>query len=789
VLSAPNEQVIKSGAGNWPISHLDFRKKTAAARDKFDGRSLISETLLNVTKVTAPKDDESAKPVSVFIRIDPAFGAGDNFVIIKRPLFSDGGRMPKDETEEEKHHARSLRSVLEEFSPNLIESLGFGKHPSGGDIDPESLVVKAPTVIEIPLSVEIQKKLSGRNFLVTCQLDPEHSREGSVLVQHQVGNAPTRKFDPDAKHLIYRDSETANRLANSTAGFCSTFPNRFFHVDGVRGLAAGFHLVEGFFRDDQPLAQKVLSDDEIVELDRLWQELHFVTNSVETLLRGFVWFERSEREVLHDKRFDFLRAEDPQLVETELLLKFETVYLEKLASDSSNPKHQLIREFFDQIRLGLKQHREETIVAEKQALADVQRFAEQAFRRPLHQRERESLLSLYQKLRDDGQNVEASIRGVVIAVLMSPEFCYHRFTRSPGEGISPLNDHDLASRLSLFLWSTIPDQELLVAANAGSLQNEDALIQQTGRMLKDEKIESFAREFFGQWLRYRDYLVKDPINAEAFPGYTDELRQAMFDEPVRLATHLIQTDRPITDLLNSDVTFVNGALAEHYGGDIEHQYRSASSQGDQQSWHRVNGLHDAGRGGLFGMAVILTKNSSGSRTSPVKRGFWSVHHLLGQHFPPPPADVPELPTTEKDAKATIRELLASHVSQAQCAMCHTHFDSLGLAMEGFDPLGKSRTQDRAGRKIDNVATLPNGETANGIPGLIQYVETHRRHDFVKTLCRKFLGYALGRSVELSDQPLLTKMEKSLEQNDFRFSILFEEVVRSPQFRNQRGAGL
>ena len=185
------------------------------------------------------------------------------------------------------------------------------------------------------------------------------------------------------------------------------------------------------------------------------------------------------------------------------------------------------------------------------------------------------------------------------------------------------------------------------------------------------------------------------------------------------------------------------------------------------------------------MPVILAKNSAGQRTSPVKRGFWVVHHLLGQHFPPPPADVPELPKTEKEASKTIRELLAEHTSNRQCAMCHVHFDGLGLTMEGFDAIGRSRARDLAGRAIQATGPLPGGHTAEGISGLIDYVETHRMHDFDRTLCRKFLGYALGRSVILSDQPLLQEMEKRLK-TEGRFSVLFETVVLSPQFRQQRG---
>ena len=207
----------------------------------------------------------------------------------------------------------------------------------------------------------------------------------------------------------------------------------------------------------------------------------------------------------------------------------------------------------------------------------------------------------------------------------------------------------------------------------------------------------------------------------------------MAEEPARLATWLSQNDRPITELLNSDTTFVNEVLAKHYGGEIASRYRSQATD----EWHRVENIRADGRGGLFGMAVVLTQNSSGERTSPVKRGFWTVHHLLGQHFPPPPADVPELPASEKVAKKTIRELLAEHAANRQCAMCHQHFDGLGLTLEGFAPIGRVRSKDLAGRQIDDVASLPNGKSAQGVNGLIEYVEQHRRDDFVRTLCRKF----------------------------------------------------
>ena len=185
------------------------------------------------------------------------------------------------------------------------------------------------------------------------------------------------------------------------------------------------------------------------------------------------------------------------------------------------------------------------------------------------------------------------------------------------------------------------------------------------------------------------------------------------------------------------------------------------------------------------MPVILAGNSVGQRTSPVKRGFWVVHHVLGQHFPPPPAEVPELPKSEKEGDKSIRELLAHHTTKQSCAMCHVHFDGLGLTMEGFDAIGRARTKDLAGRAVLSVGPLPGGKNAEGISGLIDYIEKQRRQDFERNLCRKFLGYALGRSVQLSDETLLLEMETNLRV-ERRFSVLFETVVLSPQFRRQRG---
>jgi hypothetical protein len=786
------ETLIRSNAGNWPIAHLDFRTATARQRDQFASSNFSSERTLRFERL--PKAKEGASGAHVLsLTIDRAFDDGEGaWVLIRRPMFTKGNAPPTNDEESRKQEAVSLREVLEKAQPELAERLAFGKRPDGTALDRDSFLLQAPALVEISLGAEALRELEGKQLIFDCLLDPSQ-RERSVHIQ-----VASQKLveEPNAVHaelLLHSDSELAKRMTKSAELFCRAFPNRFFYVDGERGLAAGFHLVEGFFRDDLPLVEKVLTEAERRQLDQLWQELEFVTQSTETLLRGFVWFERAERHVLHDPRFDFLRSEDPRLLDEELLTRFERAYLEKmgvkLAESALEPPHpnkqfDLIHGFFQQIREGLARQREQLQVAEQKGLADLRKLAERAYRRLLRPKENASLETLYQRLRKRGQSVEASLRGVFSAVLMSPDFFFHYHQSPSGPGIYPLPDAALASRLSYFLWSSLPDQELLGAARDGQLQEEKTLIAQMRRMLADPKTAAFSREFFGQWLRYRDYLEKDAIHAEAFPGYSDALREAMFEEPVRLATHLIQTDQPITRLLDSDVTFVNGILAKHYGGEIAQQYRSQTD--DPTQWRQVEGLRRQGRGGLLGMGVILTKTSKSERTSPIKRGFWAVHHLLGQHFPPPPLDIAELPPNEKQANKTIRELITEHTANPKCAMCHVHFDSLGMALEGFDPIGRTRTHDLAGRPVDDIAVLPSGKTAKGVPGLIDYLQQHRRQDFVRTLCRKFLGYALGRSVVLSDQPLLNEMEAALEKNDHRFSVLFELVVRSPQFRRQRG---
>jgi hypothetical protein len=779
LLCREETRAIVSNAGNPPIVHTERRRKTAGERDMFNESLLTDSRQLHVEL----RDLDKQSLVRLVIQIGKPDGKARGFVTLSELNFSTrsvGQYRPSDD-----ERNTSLQALLKEHAPDQLETLKFGRHPLGKDVDAASLVLAAPSLLEIKLPSSAFGEKPKKHFHTKAQLDRENSTAGLVRVG-VFNHEPTEEELARSEFpLVNPKHFAAAELKKSCSEFCATFPNRFLYVDQTRGLSAGFHLIEGFFRDDQPLGKLVLDEKQNRELDRLWDELYFGTGITEKFLRGFVFFERSERNFMKHESFDSIKEEDPKLVEDETLSRFRDLYLARsnVKTTGEELKKEPVYAFFEGVRSGLKKQTSTWRSAKPIYLRQLEDFARRACRRPLTNAERNQLRSFYAEIaRQPEYGVAQAVRASLIRLLVSPHFIYRMATPPTGDSVNPLSDLAIASRLSYFLWSSMPDAVLLAAAESSSLQDESALRAHTQRMLKDPKVSEFALEFFGQWLGHRDFLSQESVNREVFPDFDDELRQSMFDEPTRVITHLIQNDRPVTELLSSDTTFVDARLARHYGI----PFSQPAGEGLDDSWARVDGLNEKGRGGLLGMAVFLAKNSQPERTSPVKRGFWVFHKLLGQHIPAPPADVAVLPKSETDTNGkTIRELLKLHTDDAKCARCHVRFDPIGLAMEGFDATGKARIKDLAGRPVDNVVHLPNGKEAHGVPEFAEYLATHRRDEFVRTLSRKFLGYALGRSLLLSDQPLLEKMETNLKQNDYRFSSLFETVVLSPQFRNER----
>ncbi|OYP28230.1 DUF1592 domain-containing protein [Rhodopirellula sp. MGV] len=603
------------------------------------------------------------------------------------------------------------------------------------------------------------------------------------------------------------------QLRQSYEAFCRLFPDRFYvdrrgreyvgqkekdlNREGeYRLLSAGFHSMMGYFRDDQPLYELMLTEEQQQEIDRLWFELDFVADVPARQHSGFIWFERAEGHYLVDSEFDPFRSADKNASHPDMIQRLSKVYIAKAERIGASEKAlDAMRYHFDAVNEKVQAVAHAKTLSYDAHVNDLDRIAERAFRRPLLDSEREGLHEFYHALVDvDGLTHEDAIRDVIVSILISPHFCY-RVQNSNAVAIEsavestakeenvasvkPLGAYELASRLSYFVWASMPDEALVQAAADGSLLDPETLRRECQRMLASSKAEGLAVEFGGNWLGFRQFKSHTGVDRNRFTEFDDKLQHAMFEEPVRFFEDVLARNGSVLDFLYADHTFVNEVLAKHYGID--------ETFDDETEWKKVDNAASVGRGGVLPMGVFLTKNSPGLRTSPVKRGFWVVRQLLGTHIPAPPPNVPELPEDEsKLGELTLREVLAKHREHSSCSGCHEKFDSVGLVFEGFGPVGEKRELDLAGNPVDVVADFPDGSKHAGVSGLKEYIRTARQDEFVDNLCRKLLAYALGRSLIVSDEPLIEQMKLRLEHNDYAFSSMVETIVTSDQFLNRRG---
>jgi hypothetical protein len=589
------------------------------------------------------------------------------------------------------------------------------------------------------------------------------------------------------------------RYEAAFAHFASVFPDTFYVTergryfpddsqDKGRLLSAGYHSVLGYFRDDTPLMELILDEKAQRELNRLWDEFDFIANYTErTWVQYF--FNQSGEVQGKGAESGTERPADHQITDEAVIFRMRDAYLAKAAADPDNDPvaEQAIREHFERVNSTLRRLERERAEAEAKHLEALVRFAAHAYRRPLSKAEREDLLAYYHALRTKHElSHQDAIRDSIVSVLMSPDFLY-RLDLSDGgtavagyaarSGSQPLSGYALASRLSYFLWSSMPDDELMRHAAAGDLGKPDVLLAQTRRMLKDPRVNGMATEFTGNWLSFRQFETNNSVDRQRFPTFNDALREAMFQEPIRFMEDLILNNRPVLNLVYGDYTFVNPVLAQHYG--------VPGISGDANTWVRVDDAARYGRGGVLPMAVFLTQSSPGLRTSPVKRGNWVVQRVLGIRVPPPPPVVPELPSDEAKSDLPVREMLAKHRENPVCASCHARFDSFGLAFEGYGPVGDARQKDLAGRPVDTSVIYPGGTPGTGLEGLKAFIREHRQNEFVGNLSRKLVAYSLNRSLQLSDEGLIEHMENRLTADDYRFNSLVETIVTSPQFLNKR----
>jgi mono/diheme cytochrome c family protein len=400
-------------------------------------------------------------------------------------------------------------------------------------------------------------------------------------------------------------------------------------------------------------------------------------------------------------------------------------------------------------------------------------LARNAYRRPATAGDLQPLLNLYKAGRKDG-NFETGIGMALQRILVSPEFLF-RIEHDPGNVAAGaayrISDLELASRLSFFLWSSLPDNQLLNLAAAGKLKEPAVLEQQVRRMLADSRSTALVSNFFGQWLYLRNMPGVHP-DQDAFPEFDENLREAFQQETQLFLESNLREDRSVLDLLNADYTFVNERLARFYG--IPNVYgahfRRVSLDGHEE------------RRGLLGQGSILTVTSYANRTSPTIRGKWLLTNVLGTPPPPPPPDVPSLKETPPNGKVlTMRERMEQHRSNAACAVCHAQMDPLGFALENFNGVGEWRTISEAGSAVDASGVLPNGVKFNG-PAELRKVLLSHPEQFANTVTDRLLTYAMGRGVEYYDQPAIRKITREAASNNYRWSSLILGIVNSVPFQ-------
>jgi len=729
----------------------------------------------------APKTDAKPdKPVALSLSIgDAGDGPVGDLVVFQKPRLVKKGQpdvLLKD-----------VREMTGDVAggPWGLDPDRFGKHPKGGKDVPavaaDSLCVQAPAVVSFVLPASLA---AGREFVTTAVIEPHGDGNGSAQIALLEGKAVakaglevtrvTTKFSQvthlfsdtrvtsfenavlvagvpgrvkskakSAKKKTTRISAARGRFQKAFAEFRDLFPmalcySQIVPVDEVLTMTL-------FHREDNHLSRLMLTESEHRQLDQLWSELRFVSDWPLKKVTAMELLMEVMEGVNH-----------PQY---KALVPIRGLTLREAAIFQRDKKR-----------------------AEPGHLAAVLTLADRAYRRPLHRSETAELKGLYVQLRDQGVSHDEAIRMTIARVFVAAAFLY-RLERVPdGSEAAAVSGHEVATRLSYFLWSSGPDAELRKAAASGLLMDDSQLLSQARRMQRHPRVRRLATEFGCQWLHIHDFPVLTLKSEKHYPEFA-RLKGDMYEEAIRFLADAFSTDRSLMSVLDSDHTFVNKRLASFYGV----QEFEATKGGSE--WLRVTGMRARGRGGVLGLSATLAKPSGAARTSPILRGNWVSEVLLGEKLPRPPKQVPQLPSDETQTDGlTMRQLVAKHSEVKTCARCHQRIDPFGFALEGFDTIGRSRKKDLAGRDVDSGSRLPDGSTVQGLSGLRTYLKTKRRDDFVRQFNRKLLGYALGRQTQLSDQPLLDKIHQRMKQNDYRLSVAIEMIVLSPQFRQIRGRG-
>jgi mono/diheme cytochrome c family protein len=679
---------------------------------------------------------------------------------------------------------KTLRALV---SDETAKRLDFGKGPSGITIGPDDFVSEGSVMFEVPmpetpmsLNLQVEAELAGNRDQVLRIVFSDRADGGTR-------GQPTRALVGDMSSAGYKAFRAGvmefatllppNSHGEPTPADKDPVPDPFDNTYNVPEHDEFVQKIK-YIRDDRFVVENMLDAATRARLDQAWNDLYasfeYHDNYLRLLAKHFSYDLKGKGIAQMDKaQIAALPAEMRKYV-APLRREYDAVMA---AQAAARPGH----------------------------VKDCLEFASRAWRRPLTEQEKQGLRAFYDKTISGEPDHRKAIQALLTRILVAPQFLYRveqgknsefgirnselrqpttrasNFVslpdsefRIPNSQMKPLTNWEMASRLSYFLWSSVPDEELRRAASAGELTDTEGIRRQVKRMIADPKARRLAIEFFGQWLGFYHFDEHKGVDTSRFAEFTDDVREAMYDEAVSFFEHVIRKERPVREVLFADYTFLNQDLAKFYG--VKKEIKSKAQA------ELVEGANAFQRGGLLRLGAVLTATSAPLRTSPVKRGDWILRRILGTPVPPPPADAGSIPADDKlFGGLSLKAKLEQHKRNASCANCHNRIDPLGFSLEHYDATGRWREQYPDGKPIEDAGTLADKTEIKGVDGLLSYLRT-KEALARKTLAYKLVGYALGRSVLASDQLLIERMGQAGEQATL--AQLAAEIATSKQFRNR-----
>jgi hypothetical protein len=646
----------------------------------------------------------------------------------------------------------SLRSVV---SAETAKQLGFGKSIDGSQVGPDDFSSDGSISFEVPAppgvttwDIQVDAALgSERNHVYRMTISDSPTPRG-IPTRGLVGDMSSAGYKTFHDGVMeYSRILPPNSNNQPTPADKDPAPEPFDPTYNVPEHD-DYVLWVKYIRDDQFVRNYLVDDETRKQLDQAWNDV----------FAAFPYHDNYLRLLAQHYKYD---------LQNKKMADMTPANMARLPEE--------MRNYVAPLRKQWEEMRAAEAAAKPHHMEDVIQFAGKAWRRPLTEAEKQSLRAFYAKAlaADADHDHVKAIRAVIARVLVAPQFLYKVELTSQAATAHPLSNWEMASRLSYFLWASVPDDELRRAAAAGELTTTAGLRKQVKRMLADEKARRMSTEFFGQWFGFYHFDKYKGVDTGRYPEFTEEIKSSMYDEAVSFFEHIIRTNRPVSDILYADYDYLNKPLAKYYG--IKKEVKS------DDDVELVEGVNSLNRGGVLRLGAVLTTTSAPLRTSPVKRGDWVLRRVLGTPTPPPPPDAGSIPNDPKlFGGLSVRDRLAQHKRNATCATCHTRIDPMGFPLEHFDSTGRWRDEYSDGKPIDDRGEMLDKSIIPGVQGLLTYLKS-QDNKVELTLSRKLIGYALGRTVQGSDQVLVDKMIAA--GSNATMNDLVGMVVTSAQFRN------